>query len=177
MDESLRGRLIVASPGLGDPNFRHTVVLILEHLEEGALGLVINRPSEVTLAETLPDWEGHAASPAVVFVGGPVATESLIGLGRFAAGGSPRELLLGDIGVVDLAAAPETGKVQAARVFAGHAGWAPGQLEGELEEGGWFVLDADPQDILHDDPESLWRDVLARQGGMFRTIPYDPGLN
>lgn len=183
MAETLRGRLLVASPALRDPNFDRTVVLLLEHTEEGALGVVLNRPSELDLAEALPEWGALALEPAVVFVGGPVQTGSLIGLAAAwtdakVEGWTP---LIGRVGAVDLehpdALAPGVGEV---RIFSGYAGWASGQLEGELEVGAWFVLDAAPDDAFSPEPDRLWRTVLRRQGGRMALMagyPEDPELN
>lgn len=180
MSESLRGRLIVATPSLPDPNFDHSVVLLLDHDEEGAIGVVVNRPSELTIAESLPEWERLAAEPSVVFVGGPVEQGALIGLALLGSGADPTwHRVSGRIGVLDLARDPEEVSidVQLVRVFAGYSGWAPGQLEAEVDAGAWFVLDAEPEDAFADGPEELWRGVLERQGGLFRTFPADPSMN
>lgn len=172
LETSLKGRLLVASPVLTDPNFDRTVVLVLEHNDEGAIGVVLNRPSDTTLAETLPGWHSVAAAPGVVFVGGPVAPTAAIGLavavappdGDGADGWIP---VVGALGTVDLERDPDELQpgVREARVFAGYAGWAPGQLEGELQVGGWFVVDADVGDALVTNPGTLWRAVLKRQRG------------
>ena len=175
----LRGRLVVATPALGDPNFSHTVVFLLDHGAEGALGIVLNRPSAVPVADTLPRWESLAAEPEVMFVGGPVQPEAVVALG------SPRgeveavQPVVPGVGVVDLRADPLSliGDVARLRLFAGYAGWGEGQLEAEIEEGGWFVVDATPDDVLGDDPDQLWVRVLERQGGVFRTVSEDPSLN
>jgi putative transcriptional regulator len=184
VSDSLRGRLLVATPTLYDPNFFRTVVLVLEHGEEGALGVVLNRPSETLVAETLPDWSSLASHPGVVFVGGPVAREGAIGLARaetadHAEGWAP---LFGHLGTVDLGRPPLElpVSVQNLRVFAGHAGWSAGQLDGEVESGGWFVLDAAPDDVFTAEPGVLWASVLRRQGGrlaMFATAPAHPSQN
>jgi putative transcriptional regulator len=184
MTESTRGRLLVATPELEDPNFFRTVVLVLEHNKEGALGVVLNRPSPSPLAEPLPRWTDLAADPAVVFVGGPVQTEAAIGLARRADAGQPEGFapLFGDLGTVDLERAPDdvAPPVDRVRVFAGYAGWGPGQLEGELEADGWFVVDAEPADPWSPEPAELWRAVLRRQRGklrVFAEFPADPALN
>jgi putative transcriptional regulator len=172
-ETTLRGRLLVATPGSFDPNFHDTVVLVLEHNEEGALGVVLNRPSQAAVAEVLPDWEPVAAAPSVVFVGGPVQPNAVIGLVRAR---SP------DVTTVDLGSTPEkvTGDVKAVRVFAGYAGWGPGQLEAEIEAGGWFVVEAEPDDATSPRPDDLWRMVLRRQRGrlaLFAAFPPDPTMN
>lgn len=181
--DSLQGRLLVAVPGMYDPNFDRTVVLLLEHTEDGALGLVLNRPSETGVDEALPGWEPVAATPPVVFVGGPVAPTGALALGTVTSGDvegwTP---VLGPVGLLDLSRAPaEAGsEVARARLFAGHAGWTAGQLEGEIAAGGWFVVDAEPDDALFSDPAQLWPAVLARQPGRlawFANCPADPRDN
>jgi putative transcriptional regulator len=181
--ESLKGKLLVATPSLADPNFERAVVLLLEHGDEGALGVVLNRASEVDLRGPLPDWAPYAVEPSVVFVGGPVGQGSMIALARvdgaLAATWSP---VLGPIGVLDLGSdAGDVGdQLSGLRVFYGYAGWAGGQLEGEVEEGAWFVIDADPDDAMALSPDDLWRAVLRRQPGrlsMFANFPADPALN
>ena len=181
-----KGRLLVATPLLTDPNFDRTVVLMLEDNEEGALGLVLNRPSELVVEDPLPDWADLSAPPPVVFVGGPVSTSSVIALARVGEGPEPSEdtwtSVLGPIGVLDLTsdAALMHAVIDDVRVFAGYAGWETQQLRDEIAEGAWFVVDADPGDALTDDPETLWEDVLRRQGGrlaMFALCPADPSQN
>jgi putative transcriptional regulator len=184
-ETSWMGKVLVATPVLTDPNFHRTVILLLEHTAEGAIGLVLNRPSEVRLAEALPGWEYVAASPPVVFAGGPVEPDAVIALGR----AKPETLpdpgwiaIVDRLRVVDLAAGPEFADTQVdqARVFLGYAGWSPGQLEIEVEADAWFVADATDLDALIDDPDALWSQVLRRQGGelaLYATFPEDPALN
>jgi putative transcriptional regulator len=184
VSDSLRGRLLVAAPTLYDPNFVRAVVLVLEHSEDGARGMVLNRPSETSVGESLPDWGSLAAEPGVVFVGGPVSPDAAIGLARAgsvdpADGWAP---LFGPMGTVDLGRPPSalSVEVQSLRVFAGYAGWSAGQLDGEVEAGGWFVLDAAPDDVFTSQPGSLWASVLRRPGGrmaMFATAPPHPSVN
>lgn len=184
------GQLVVATPQMDDPNFARTVVLLLQaDDEDGALGLVLNRPSGSDVAEVLPDWAPLSAEPDVVFVGGPVQPNAAICLGRGRPGGpavaafSVLEGVPGtSVGTVDLDAAVE--QVHAAvvevRLFAGYAGWAAGQLEDEVEQGAWFVLDALPVDAFAPDPGQLWVDVLRRQGppvAFAASYPPDPTLN
>ena len=172
MIEALKGRLLVASPTLVDPNFDRTVVLVLEHGDEGAVGLVLNRPTETVIDEPLPEWRPLAADPPVVFSGGPVSQTAAIALAL-----EPD----GAIGTVDLTLDPvDVGDVEAVRVFAGYAGWGPGQLEGEIDEGAWVVVDAEPGDAMAADPEDMWTRVLRRQGGTTAWLahcPPDPSLN
>ena len=180
----MSGRLLVATPLLGDPNFDRTVVLLLEHGDEGALGVVLNRPSEVELAGPLPEWGRLAAPPSVVFVGGPVSQGAVIALARVE---SERDTdawsrVLPRVGVLDLNRDVDSVdvSVEEVRVFTGYAGWGPGQLEGEIDEAAWFVVDAQPADAMAADPTTLWRDVLRRQHGPLRKFahyPPDPSVN
>ena len=170
--EGLKGMLLVAAPGLLDPNFFRTVVLILEHTDDGAVGVVLNRPSEHELVSALPDWEERAAAPSVVFVGGPVGEGTAICLGR--TGGSD------DIAVIDASGDPDELAPSEVRFFSGYAGWGEGQLEDEIDEGAWLVLEAEPDDALDDEPELLWAKVLERQGGTLALLsryPDDPRNN
>lgn len=178
-DDELRGRLLVATPSLADPNFDHTVIFILDHGSEGAVGVVLNRPSTVTVEEALPRWQPMAAEPAVVFLGGPVQPEAIVGLGAAPGESSTVQPVVPGVGIVDLRAEPVllTGEVGAMRLFAGYAGWGAGQLESELEGGGWFVVDAEPWDAFGDDPAALWVAVLVRQGGLFVAACEDPSSN
>jgi putative transcriptional regulator len=184
------GQLVVATPQLGDPNFARTVVLLLQADEEdGALGLVLNRPSGTEVGEVLPDWAPLAAAPPLVFTGGPVQPNAAICLGHGRLDGkqvgsfSVLEGVPGtSVGTVDLDAAPEdlSPAVSEVRVFAGYAGWGAGQLEAEIEEGAWWVLDALPADAFSAAPERLWADVLRRQGAPIAfaaNYPADPTLN
>jgi len=168
----LKGRLLVATPALGDPNFERTVVLVLEHGEEGAAGVVLNRPTDMELVGHLPGWEERAADPGVVFVGGPVQPTGVICLA----------LSAGSIETVDPTVAPEeiSAPVDQVRVFAGYAGWGAGQLEAEIAQGAWFVVDGFPEDAMSDAPDHRWRAVLRRQSGrlkLFANYPVDVSMN
>ncbi|MEL7157131.1 MAG: YqgE/AlgH family protein [Actinomycetota bacterium] len=180
MAPSLSGRILIARPEVHEPNFDATLTLILEHSDEGALGLVLNRPSELAMVDAFPEWEELAAAPSVLFAGGPVDRDALIALGR-----SPEctgALVLGAHSV-DLDAQPAlvaAEGVTEVRVFAGYAGWAAGQLEGEIANHGWWVVDAEIDDLFTDDPDRLWAKVLQRQGGemqWYAHFPLDPSLN
>jgi putative transcriptional regulator len=180
------GRLLVAAPVMQDPNFDHTVILVLEHGQEGALGIVLNRPTDADVFSALPRWESLAAEPTVIFVGGPVSPSAAICLARAADGGAWEaegwKPLFHGLGTVDLERDPEDlgMPVERMRVFAGYAGWGPGQLDDEIEEGAWFVLDALPGDALSAEPTTLWEAVLRRQGGQLAIVanfPSDPSLN
>jgi putative transcriptional regulator len=188
--ESLSGRLLVATPLLGDPNFRRTVILIVEdEPEEGTLGVVLNRPTEVQVGQVLESWTELVTGPSVVFKGGPVSPNSALALALACGDDEPlgwRSLdgtnLTARIGLVDLEAPPEllAGGITSLRVFAGYAGWGPGQLRSEIEEGAWYVLPGEPTDAFLAEPEQLWPAVLRRQGGEFAivaTYPEDPMLN
>ena len=181
MSGSIAGRLLVASPSLLDPNFYRTVVYIAEHGEAGALGLVLNRPTDAPVDDHLPDWAPAVSSPAVVFVGGPVSNEIAVGLAR-APGTPPAEWLpIEGSGLVDLSAGPGAlGGVDALRIFSGYSGWVEGQLEVELATDSWFVVPALPSDLYSEHPTTLWRDVLARQPGrlaFYADFPEDPSAN
>jgi putative transcriptional regulator len=184
----LRGRLLVASTRLGDPNFESAVVLVVDHGDEGALGLVLNRPTPVPVHEILEPWDGQArlVPPGVIFRGGPVSPDAVIGLARAPsadAGASPEwHTLVGTVGAVDLSIEPALQPVvpTGVRLFSGYAGWSPGQLESELDERAWFVCDAIPDDVFAPDAARLWHDVIRRQGGklaLLATYPSQPSLN
>jgi putative transcriptional regulator len=180
---SLRGRLLVATPPLVDPNFDRTVVFMIEHSEEGALGIVLNRPTATPLDDVLPEWRVIASAPEVVFVGGPVSPEAVIALARGGNDGDDGWTPLVDgLGTIDVARDPLDLGVPLAdlRVFAGYSGWSPGQLEGELDQGGWFVVDTEHDDPFTLAPDRLWVDVLRRQRSrlaMFANYPEDATTN
>jgi putative transcriptional regulator len=188
--ESLGGRLLAATPLLGDPNFRRTVVLVVEDdPDEGTLGVVLNRPTDVPLDQVLEAWTDLVTGPAVVFRGGPVSPNSALALALARAGDEPlgwRSLagspMMARVGLVDLEAPPEllAGGITSLRVFAGYAGWGAGQLQAEIDEGAWYVLTGEPADAFIADPARLWPEVLRRQGGelaLVATFPDDPVLN
>lgn len=181
---STAGRLLVAEPMLGDPNFDRTVIFMVEHSEEGALGLVLNRPTDLEVAEALPSWRSLVTEPAVLHVGGPVEAQSGWCLARVRPGAEVAGFVpvLGSLGLLELA--PEPGDlsehVMAARIYAGYSGWGPEQLEQELADDTWIVLDADPADPFLPDGDHLWQHILARQGGSLARLslfPPDPSLN
>ncbi len=185
---SLTGRLLVASPALTDPNFDRAVVLLLDHDEEGSLGVVLNRPTPVDVETVLTGWGGLTGEPAVVFQGGPVSLDAALGVGVVPGENAGESGILGwrrvhgAIGLVDLEAPPEllAPELGSLRIFAGYAGWGPGQLEDELTEGAWYVVESEPGDVSCPVPERLWREVLRRQRGqlaMVATYPDDPSMN
>lgn len=180
---SLAGKLLVASPTLDDPNFIRSVILLLDHDDDGALGVVLNRPSEISADDAVPRWASAVSEPAVVHVGGPVTPQVVVCLGRVRAEAPTGwTRLTGPIGAVDLDSSPEElmGVLDGLRLFAGYAGWAAGQLETELRLGGWLVVDAEPDDAFTARPDTLWSRVLKRQRGelaLLHTMPLDPTQN
>ena len=167
------GRLLVATPSLLDPNFARSVVLLIQHDEDGALGVVLTHPSESPLADHLPELGARAAAPDVVFVGGPVEPEVALGFEL----GEDGEFVVPGVRMLNVV---EPSGDAPCRVFSGYAGWGPGQLEGELSEGAWYVVDALAGDVFSIDPEGLWAEVLRRQPGRLAwlaTYPPDPSLN
>ncbi len=181
---TLRGRLLVALPPLVDENFDRTVVLMLEHTEDGALGVVLNRPGERRVADLLEPWAPYTSPPSVVFDGGPVETDSVIGLALSVEGGAEANWspAFDAIGTIDLSVSPEEEEpeISALRLFAGYAGWAPDQLEHEVAAGAWAVVDCLVDDAFGADPDTLWRTVLRRQGGQvawMANYPDEPALN
>jgi putative transcriptional regulator len=182
---SLRGRLLVASPKLQDGIFDRAVVLVLDHGDDGALGVVLNQPRELPVGALLPQWHDYAEEPRVVFTGGPVQPEAAIGLAWLRLADTPRSPgvapLFSGLATVDLEQDPvDLAPLRAIRVFAGYSGWSPGQLDNEVALGAWWVVSARSADAFSDQPDSLWREVLRRQGGSLAfasTMPANPGLN
>jgi putative transcriptional regulator len=179
--ESLRGRLLIASPALLDPNFRRTIVLVAEHGEEGALGLVLKRPSEVEVADAAPALADLVEPDAVVFVGGPVAPNALLVLAELDDAHLSAGAVAGDVGFVRADADPAlvSASARRARVYAGYAGWSSEQLDLEFEQDSWIVEDAVADDIFAE-PEELWPRVVRRKGGpyaLLATMPVEPSLN
>jgi putative transcriptional regulator len=180
--ESLAGQLLLASPSLVDPNFARTVVLVGLHSEDGAMGVVLNRPSAVTVGEAVPQLEDTLGALEPVYVGGPVQSSSIVVLAEFLDPSPAGLLVLGRIGFP----APEAGIEELAeatarrRVFAGHAGWGRGQLDAEIAEEDWIVHPAQPQDVFSEAPQELWSTILTRKGGHYALIarmPEDPSVN
>jgi len=178
---SLQGQLLVAGPGLVDPNFWRTVVLVGEHSDEGALGVVLNRASETTVEEAVPELVLLAEEMGAVHLGGPVQPSAIVVLADFVEPEEAQSLVLDSIGFLPSEVDPAVlGELRRARVFAGYAGWGPGQLEGELDEGSWIVEPALAEDVFTKDPEGLWSSVLRRKGGPFSllaSMPPDPNRN
>ena len=178
---SLKGKVLVSAGGLMDLHFRHTVVLLGEHGPEGALGVVLNRPLDLTVEEAIPELQRFVESGAPVFQGGPVQPESPVLLAEFVRTGEAHLPVFGNIGFligdVPLGA---TEDIRRARIYAGYSGWGPGQLEAEMEEGSWIVESAREDDVFTDAPELLWSRVLRRKGPEYERLskmPYDPSMN
>jgi putative transcriptional regulator len=180
--DSLRGQLLIAGPALHDPNFRRSVILVGEHGAEGAMGVILNRPSPVSVADAVPPLADLVDDADLVHIGGPVQPQAIVVLGDFR---DPREasaLVLGTIGFLpgEIETAADVGSLARARVFAGYAGWGPEQLEGEIAEGSWVLEQAVADDIFTDEPDTLWSNVLRRKGGAFAVLalmPPDPSQN
>jgi putative transcriptional regulator len=179
--ERLAGHLLIAGPALWDPNFRRTVVLVGHHDDEGAVGVVLNRASEVSVTDAAPPLGALVEPDAPLFIGGPVQPEAAVVLADFEHPEMARVIAFGSIGFLpDEMDAEEGEGVRRARVFAGHAGWGPGQLEAELEQGSWIVEPANEADVFTPEPARLWERVLRRKGHRFdllRTMPVDPASN
>jgi putative transcriptional regulator len=178
---SLRGQLLVSAGSLFDPNFRHTVVLVGQHTAEGALGVVLNRPSELTVGAAFPPLAPVVPEGERLFLGGPVRPESAVLIAELADPASADLLVFASIGflVGEVSDAAKADIVRA-RVFAGYAGWGAGQLEAEMEEGSWILDAARADDVFSDDPDSLWSRVLRRKGGRYSrmaSMPFDPSMN
>jgi putative transcriptional regulator len=179
---SLRGQLLIASATLLDPNFRRTVVLIGEHTEEGAMGVVLNRPSSVVVAEAVPALAGLVDDGEVVYVGGPVQPGAVVALAEHEEPTDAASITFGNIGFLNAEVDAEEleERLRRIRVFAGYAGWGAGQLEAELEAEAWIVEPAEPADVFTEAPSELWSAVLQRKGGEFALLarmPPDPSLN
>jgi putative transcriptional regulator len=191
-----RGRLLLATPVLTEATFHRTVIYLLEHDGDGTAGVILNRPSRTPVGHVLPDWADVVARPPLVFGGGPVIPDGALCLGELTsqvidAAGSDRvdqpdkpgiRAVVDALGTVDLDAdvAMITTMTNRLRVFAGHAGWAGGQLEDELAQGAWYVVDSVPDDVFTPTPGSLWRRVLRRQPpplNLMSTYPSELGLN
>jgi putative transcriptional regulator len=181
--ELLVGRLLVAAPPLHDPNFFRTVVLLIDHDEHGALGLVLNRPGELVASDVVPRLAPLLADEAVLYVGGPVQQEGVIGLAEYVDPATfGAEPIVGPVGVLDadLEAHELSEGIARVRAFQGYAGWGPGQLEAEISEEAWILAPAKPADAFDDDPGTLWRRALERLGGRYAMVaqmPEDPAVN
>ena len=185
-EEPASGRLLVAAPTLGDPNFAGTVVLLLDHDGDGTLGVVLNRPSPVAVASVLPDWAPSVEPPEVLFEGGPVSTDAALAVAAVPESDGPEPIgfrrLFGAVGIIDLDTPREVlaPAMTGLRIFAGYAGWGSGQLDAEIAEGSWYVVDFTPGDVFAGAPTKLWHTVLRRQPSelaWISTRPVDPAHN
>jgi putative transcriptional regulator len=180
--ESVRGQLLIAGPGLLDPNFWRAVVLVVEHSEEGAFGLVLNRASETSVEDAAAELAELVEPREPLFIGGPVQPSAVVVLGRFEDPDEAALLAFDDVGVLGTGSSPEVlaAGLRSARAFVGHSGWGPGQLDDELERGDWILEPARLEDAFSEEPEHLWSVVLARKGGSYALVarmPTDPSLN
>jgi putative transcriptional regulator len=178
--ESLQGKLLVSSPALVDPNFRRTVVLVAHHDDEGAMGLVLSRPSEAVAVDYVPALAGLPGADDPIFVGGPVQPTAFMVVGEFDDVTQAAAPIFGALGFMPADAEPDDLSLRRVRLFAGYSGWGSGQLETELAEESWIIVDAEAEDAFADDPDELWRAVLHRKGGPFElmeNMPFDPGMN
>jgi putative transcriptional regulator len=180
--DSTRGQLLVAGPALLDPNFWRTVVLIVEHNDDGALGLVLNRPSETSVGEAVPQLSELLEPTQHLFIGGPVQPSAVIVLAEFEDPSDAALIAFEDVGVLGTGPAQEdlTAGIRAGRAFLGHAGWGPGQLDDELERGDWILEPAKLEDAFSTEARHLWSEVLTRKGGSYALVarmPADPSMN
>jgi putative transcriptional regulator len=180
--DSLKGKLLLASPSLEDPNFTRTVVLVAEHTDEGAMGLVLNRPADMTVGESAPELEELVDASEPLYVGGPVQPTAVIVLAAFTDPGAAGLLISDDVGFLSaqLDLADSAAVTSRTRIFAGHAGWGPGQLDEELEREDWIIETPRPDELFSSDPDALWSSVLTRKGGTFALVarmPENPSLN
>jgi putative transcriptional regulator len=180
--ESLKGKLLLASPTLEDPSFARTVVLVAEHNEDGAMGLVLNRPADVTVGQSAPELEELVDAHEPIYVGGPVQPTAVIVLAAFTDPGAAGLMISDDVGFLSaqLDLAESAAVTKRTRVFAGHAGWGPGQLDEEMGREDWILETPRPDELFASDPDSLWSRVLTRKGGTFALVarmPLDPSLN
>ncbi len=182
--QPVAGSLLIASAALVDPNFARCVLLVLDSDENGTLGVILNRPSEVAVGEVLAPWQDMASEPGVLFRGGPVELNAALALGAVRNDEVPSGFrpLTGALGMVDLDSSPDDflGRLTALRVYAGYTGWGAEQLDDEIAEGSWHVVPAAKSDLFSTDPDRLWREVTRRQPSplsMLATLPEDANLN
>lgn len=182
--DPVAGTLLVAAPTMSDPNFARTIVLLLDAGNEGALGVVLNRPTDLEVADVLEPWAPVVSGPDVLFSGGPVETDSALAVANIPDDDEPVgwRRVFASTGLVDLDVPVEllASAVSSLRIFAGYSGWSAGQLEDEIAEGAWYVVPAEESDAFGADPGGLWATVLRRQGGqlaMLATMPSEPTMN
>jgi putative transcriptional regulator len=178
--ESLIGRLLIAGAPILHPVFRKTVVLVTEHGEAGAVGVVLNRPSSFSVEQAAPSFARLVPPGAGLYIGGPVQPDAALVLADFHNPEIAHHIVMGSIGLPAAGIEEDPQEVRQARVFAGYAGWGPGQLENEIDEASWIIAPALPDDVFTEEPDTLWSKVLRRQGARYRMLammPWDPSLN
>jgi putative transcriptional regulator len=179
--ESLRGQLLISSGGLYDPHFRHTVVLIGEHNADGALGVVLNRATDVSVEEGVPPLSDLVPPGEMLFQGGPVHPGGPVLLAELARPELADVLVFGSVGfLVGEVSAEIQPSILRARVYVGYSGWGPGQLEAEMETDSWILDPAQIDDVFTETPDKLWSSVLERKGPdylMLSRMPFDPSTN
>jgi len=189
------GKLLIATPAIGEGEFEQSVILMLHHDSEGAVGVIINEPTELLVDELLPRWSDLTTAPAVFFTGGPVQEDGFVGVGRAieigAVGDTPSALDQDQdalrvpgtaVVTVDLGQDPAlaAAEIDQLRIFRGYSGWGPHQLDTELAAGAWFTVESEPGDVWSAEPEGLYEQVLLRQQGdlrWFANAPTDPSQN
>ena len=178
--ESLRGKLLIAGAALFDPTFRRAILLVAHHDDEGAMGVILNRPADVTVGQAAPDLAALVGSEEPVFVGGPVQPEAAVVLAEFDEPNKAGVVAFDSIGFLAGEDPATVTGIRRSRVFVGHAGWGPGQLEEEMESDSWITDQARREDVFTSDPEGLWVRVLRRKGPDYEilaTMPFDPSTN
>lgn len=187
VDEVEAGLALVAAPALQDPNFRRTVVLVIDHRAAGTLGVILNRPSDVPVCDVLPLWGPHTTVPQALYLGGPIAQRAALCVAALPAGLDAEHTegvtrVRGSLALIDLGGDPDlmAPRLRGLRVFAGYASWSEGQLAGEIKRGEWIVVPALPDDVLAPPGTDLWGRALRRQGmplALLATYPAEPVLN
>ena len=178
MAESTAGKLLVATPNVRGVPFERSVIVMLEHDDDGAIGIVLNYPTDLPVVDHLPEISRHVSEPRVVFLGGPVQSDAAIALGRSPTGRFMTASMFGDVGIVDVTDLPDD--IGHLRIYAGYAGWSPGQLENELTEGSWWVMPPPPGTLFAPSTAALWHDAVASAPGrtrLYATYPDDPASN
>lgn len=178
---SLKGQLLISGASLLDSNFRHTVVLLGEHDEQGAVGVILNRALDVSVQQAVPALAGLTGPGEKLFRGGPVETEQAVLMAAVADAAILDVPVFGTVGfLVGEVPSDIRPEVRRARVYLGHAGWGPGQLKAELESDSWIIEQATEEDVFTAEPETLWRRVLERKGPRYAAlarVPFDPSMN
>jgi putative transcriptional regulator len=178
--ESLSGQLLIAGPNLFDPNFRRAILLIADHDDQGAVGVILNRPADLAVSEAAPELGSLVPSGDRLFMGGPVQPQAAVVVAEFEDPSRASLLAFGSIGFLTGEDPGSVGGIRRARVFAGYAGWGPGQIESEMEQDSWLVEPALPEDVFTAEPDQLWSIVLRRKGRNYQlltTMPFDPSSN